>query len=235
MNELRTDAPRFKDRQEAARLLVQALDRCRGRHPLVLGIPRGGVVLADILARELEGDLDVALVRKLGAPGAPEFAIGSVTEHGLLILNEGWEDVASESYLQAEIEEALGLLRRRREAYTPDRAPIPPAGRVTIVVDDGIATGATMLAAVRSLKESGAERVIVAAAVAPPRTVVALRREVDDVVILRSPEPFYAVSLYFSDFSEVSDEEVARILDPRPQAVPLHHGNFGLHPPRRPP
>src|SRR6185436_8713958 len=122
MNEFRTDvpdAPRFKDRQEAARLLVQALDRCRGRHPLVLGIPRGGVVLAGILARGLEGDLDVALVRKLGAPGAPEFAIGSITEHGLVILNEGWEDVASASYLQAEIEEALALLRRRREAYTP--------------------------------------------------------------------------------------------------------------------
>jgi len=229
------DAVRFKDRAEAARQLSKALERFRGRRPLVLGIPRGGVVLADVLARRLDGDLDVALVRKLGAPGAPEFAIGSVTEQGLVILNQGWDEMATESVLHAEIEEALDLLRRRRAAITPYRPPILPAGRLAIVVDDGIATGATMLAAVRSLKDSGAERIVAAAAVAAPRAVEALSREVDEIVCLQTPEPFYAVSLYFEDFSEVPDEEVARLLADRPEAVPLHHGNFGLHPRRREP
>jgi predicted phosphoribosyltransferase len=229
------DAVRFKDRAEAARQLSKALERFRGRRPLVLGIPRGGVVLADVLARRLDGDLDVALVRKLSAPGAPEFAIGSVTEQGLVILNQGWDEMATESVLHAEIEEALDLLRRRRAAITPYRPPILPAGRLAIVVDDGIATGATMLAAVRSLKDSGAERIVAAAAVAAPRAVEALSREVDEIVCLQTPEPFYAVSLYFEDFSEVPDEEVARLLADRPEAVPLHHGNFGLHPRRREP
>jgi predicted phosphoribosyltransferase len=232
-----TDFPgavRFQDRLEAARRLARSLERFRGRRPLVLGIPRGGVVLADVIARHLDGDLDVVLVRKLGAPGAPEFAIGSVAEQGLVLLNEGWDEMTTESVLKAEIEEALDLLRRRRAAITPHRAPILPAGRLVIVVDDGIATGATMLAAVRSLKESGAERIVAAAAVAAPRAVEALSREVD-VVCLGTPEPFYAVSLYFEDFSEVSDEEVARLLAGRPEGVPLHHGNFGFHPRRREP
>lgn len=229
MNDSRSGV-RFKDRQEAARLLAPALERYRGRRPLVLGIPRGGMVLADLLARRLEGDLDGALVRKIGAPGAPEFAIGSVTEHGLIILNQRWEEIASEAYLQEQIEEALLLLRRRREAITPHRPSIPPIGRVAIVVDDGIATGATMLAAVRSLKEAGAERVIAAAAVAPPHILDALRREVDEAICLRTPQPFHAVSLYFEDFSEVSDEEVARLFD-RPDTPSLLHGNFGFHPP----
>jgi predicted phosphoribosyltransferase len=230
-----TDTVRFKNRTEAARRLARALERFRGRRPLVLGIPRGGVVLADVIARHLDGDLDVALVRKLAAPGAPEFAIGSVTEQGLVILNEGWEEMATESVVRAEIEEALDLLRQRRAAITPHRAPILPTGRLALVVDDGIATGATMLAAIRSLKESGAERIVAAAAVAAPRAVETLSREVDEVVCLRTPEPFYAISLHFEEFDEVPDEEVARLLAGRPEAVPLHHGNFGFHPRRREP
>jgi putative phosphoribosyl transferase len=226
-----SDAP-FQDRREAAQELARALEPYRGRYPLVLGIPRGGVVMADVLARELGGDLDVALVRKLRAPDHAELAIGSVTEQGLVVLNQGWERLASEPYVRAEIEEALELLRKRREACTPHRAPIPPAGRVTIVVDDGIATGATMLAAVRSLKASGAARIVAAAAVAPPQSMNALRREADDVVVLRTPDPFGAVSLYFRDFSEVTDEEATALLG---DSLPLYHGNFGIHPPRSPP
>jgi predicted phosphoribosyltransferase len=227
---------RFKDRDEAARTLAVVLAVYRGRRPLVLGIPRGGVRMADLLARELGGDLDVVLVRKLRAPGHPELAIGSVTEQGKVFLNEGWENFAPESYMKSEVGEAAELLRRRRQAYTPQRPPIPPTGRVTIVVDDGIATGATMIAALRSLKESGAARVVAAAAVAPSETLGALRKEADDVVCLATPDPFYAVSLYFENFSEVSDEEVLEILRRSPlgpagekPSIPLFHGNFGLH------
>ena len=232
------DASRFKDRREAARQLARALDQVRGFRPLFLGIPRGGVVLGDVLADALDGDLDVALVRKLGAPNAPELAVGAVTESARVVLNEGWEYLASQAYLRVEVEDALDLLRRRRETYTPHRSPISPTGRLAIVVDDGIATGATMLAALRSLKNTGAERVVAAAAVAPPDTVDLLRREADEVVVLRTPNPFHAVSLYFEDFSEVSDEEVIQLLarrSERSSAVPHYHGNFGLQPPRPPP
>ena len=237
------NASRFEDRRAAGRRLARALEPYRGRRPLVLGIPRGGVVVAEVVARELEGDLDVALVRKLRAPGQSELAIGAVTEQGLIFLHESADRFATDSYLQEEIEQTLELLRQRRGAYTPHRSPISPAGRVTIVVDDGIATGATMGAALRSVKQSGAERVVAAAAVAPPPTVQALRREADDVVCLRTPDPFQAVSLYFEDFSEVTDDEVMRLLaglSKRPEgeqdrSIPLYHGNFGLHPPRTSP
>lgn len=227
------NVPRFKDRRAAAQQLARALEPYRGFRPLLLGIPRGGVVLADPIAEALDGDLDVALVRKLGAPGAPELAIGAVTESGRVVLNEGWEHIASEAYLRSEIEEAMDLLRRRRKTYTPHRPPLLPAGRVAIVVDDGIATGATMIAALRSLKESGAERLVAAAAVASPEAIAALREEADEVVVLSAPQPFHAVSLYFEDFSEVSDEDVVNLLAGRSPA--LLHGNFGLHPPRPPP
>jgi len=228
---------KFQDRQEAGRRLAEALFRERGRNPLVIGIPRGGVVIADVVARELDGDLDVALVRKLRAPGYAELAIGSVTEHGLVVMNEGMEDLANDSYLQTEIEEAKETLRQRRRAYTPHAAPVPPAGRLTIVVDDGVATGATMIAALRSLRESGAKRIIAAAAVAPPQAVGVLRAEADDVVVLQTPDPFVAVSLYFESFAEVADDDVIALLAGRRERreVPLHHGNFGLHSPKGPP
>jgi putative phosphoribosyl transferase len=222
------NAPRFKDRREAAQQLARALGGVRGFRPLILAIPRGGVVLGEILAESLDGDLEVALVRKLGAPNARELAIGAVTESGGVVLNEGWEHLASESTLRAEIEDALDVLRRRRETYTPGRAPITPAGRLAIVVDDGIATGATMVAALRALKHSGAERVVAAAAVAPPEAVELLRGEADEVVVLRTPHPFYAVSLYFEDFSEVSDEDVVKRLA---RVAPVA-GPFGFQPPR---
>lgn len=230
IGDVRND-PRFKDRREAAQQLARALGSVRGFRPLVLAIPRGGVVLGDVLAEALDGDLEVALVRKLRAPHAPELAVGAVTESARVVLNEGWEHLASESYLRAEIEDALDVLRRRRERYTPGRSPISPAGRLAVVVDDGVATGATMVAALRALKDSRAERVVAAAAVAPPETVDLLRREADEVVVLRTPQPFYAVSLYFEDFSEVSDEDVVKLLA---RAAPVA-GHSGLQPPRPPP
>jgi putative phosphoribosyl transferase len=204
--------PLLRDRQEAAERLAQALGYHRGHRPLVLGIPRGGVVMAEILADRLRGDLDIILVRKLRAPGRPELAIGSITEQGRIILNEETAGIATEEYIQEEAQEALRLLKRRRASYTPGEAPIDPSGRVAIIVDDGIATGATMTAALRALRDRGADRVIAAAAVAPIATVEYLRREADEVHCLATPGPFTAVSRHFEDFREVSDAEVTDIL-----------------------
>ncbi len=226
---------RFRNRGEAAVQLAAALAPLRAARPLVLGIPRGGVVMADVLARDLGGDLDVVLVRKLRAPGRPELAVGAITEGGLVLLREHWELVATPEYLQGEADEALTLLRRRRNLYTPGKSPVSPRDRVAIVVDDGIATGATMSAALRALREVGAGRIIAAAAVAPREAVAELRREADEVVCLGMPDPFDAVSQFFDDFSEVTDEDVAAILrrarhdreSGAGQIPPLHHGNFG--------
>src|SRR5947207_1441567 len=137
--------PLFKDRKEAAEQLARTLAQHRGSRPLVLGIPRGGVVMAEILARELEGDLDIVLVRKLRAPGHQELAIGSITEQGNVLLNPGMEGFTTEDYLREEAREALELMRHRRATYTPGEPAADPASRVTIVVDDGVATGATMV------------------------------------------------------------------------------------------
>lgn len=199
--------------------------------------------MAEILARELRGDLDVVLVRKLRAPGDSELAVGAITEGGLLLLREEWEAIAPEEYLKQEASDALALLHRRRSLYTPGSAPLDPRGRTTIVVDDGIATGATMSAALRGLRGSGAARVVVAAAVAPREIVDNLRREADEVVCLRTPEPFHAVSQFYHDFSEVTDEDVIAILRRSRRAAAaaggspphLRHGNFGMdlgRPPR---
>jgi putative phosphoribosyl transferase len=231
--------PLFKDRKEASEQLAQALASYRDSRPLVLGIPRGGVVMAEILARELDGDLDLVLVRKLRAPGRPEFAIGSITEQGKILLNDGMEGYATEDYLHEESREALDLMRRRRAIYTPGMPPADPSGRVTIVVDDGVATGATMVSALRSLRGSGATRVIAATAVAPKETAEMLRREADEIHCLATPEPFHAVSLHFEDFSEVSDEQVMDLLRRHshqpagtPPSTDLDRGNFGLERPR---
>ncbi len=197
-------------------------------------------MLADVIARELGADLDVLLVRKLRAPGRPELAIGAVTEQGLVLVNEGWDSLP-ESYLRSEAEAAHEVLRNRRAAYTPQRAPVPPAGRTAIVVDDGIATGSTMSAAIRSLRDSGARRIVVAAAVAAPETVRELRSEADEVLYLAAPENFFAVSQFYEEFPEVPEEDVVDLLGrwSAPSrgglegSPPLLHGDFGGKPDRR--
>jgi len=202
---------RFKNREEAAQLLIERLTSYRSQHPLVLGVPRGAVPMARVIADALHGDLDVVLVRKLRAPGQPELAIGAVDEAGH-VLPGAYFEVASETYRQEEIRTQQEILRRRRVLYSTGPGPFDPAGRVVIIVDDGIATGSSMLAAIASVRAKGPRKIIVAVAVAPPDTLARLRGEADEVVCLHAPESFYAVGQFFEDFSEVTDEMVVTAL-----------------------
>lgn len=199
----------FRNRAHAAHLLAQMLISYKGRNPLVLGIPRGAVPMAKVIAEALDGELDIVLVRKISAPEEPELAIASVDETGQVYFSDDVSEMEIDpEYIRSEAGKQLQILRGRRAQYRPFRSPINPAGRVVIVVDDGIATGATMLAALRVIREKKPARLIGAVAVAPAATVARLRNEADQIVCLKMPPEFYAVGQFFEDFSQVSDEEV---------------------------
>jgi predicted phosphoribosyltransferase len=209
----------FASRFEAAQLLAKRLEHYRGQNPLVLGIPRGAVPMAQVIAESLKGELDVVLVHKLGAPYQEEFAIGSVSERGDVHLSPEVELYGIEkSHIDREVTRQLDVLHRRRAAYTPVRPPISPAGRIVIVVDDGVATGWTMIAALRSVRSQRPAKLIAAMAVAPGRAVATMKQEADEVVCLATPASFYAVGQFFADFRQVTDEEVAEILARAPSA-----------------
>jgi predicted phosphoribosyltransferase len=221
----------FADREEAARELAAALAGYRGQRPLVLAVPRGAVPMGKIIAQALDGELDVALVRKLGAPGNPEFAIGSVDETGHVYVADHARMLGiGDRYIQQETAAQLEVMRQRRAQYTPVHPPIDPRDRVVIVVDDGIATGSTLIAALRAARAKQPKRLIAAVAVAPAETLDKLRHETetatgpalargprlhplaDEVVCLATPEPFHAVGQFFRDFRQVTDEEVIELL-----------------------
>ncbi len=203
----------YQSREQAANLLSVRLSTYKGKNPLVLGIPRGGVPMASIIAEALRGELDVVLVHKLRAPGQPELAIGSIDETGSTYLSESVTTLGiGRSYIQKEREVQLEMLRRRRERYTSLYPPIDPAGRILIVVDDGIATGSTMIAALRSVRVKHPKKVVAALAVAPPESLPQMEQEADEVVCLETPGTFRAVGEFFLDFSQVSDDDVAGIL-----------------------
>jgi len=203
----------FRDRQDAGLKLAEALRGRVGEHPLVLGIPRGGVVMAAAIADALNGDLDVMLVHKLGAPLNPEVAVGAMDENGDVYLNElvEAEDIGR-AFIEQESREQLAALRERRARYTPIRTPIPLEDREVILVDDGLATGATMMVGISSARRRRARRVIVATAVAPRDTAARMARLANDFVCLETPPLFYAVGQFFDDFAQVSDEEVETLL-----------------------
>lgn len=202
---------RFRNREQAARLLADRLAAYRGEHPLVLGVPRGAVPMARTIADALDGDVDVVLVRKLRAPSQPELAIGAVDENGT-VLEGRYFDLASREYLREEIRAQLEILRRRRLQYSRAQHAVDPSGRVVIVVDDGIATGSSMRAAIGSVRARTPKRLVVAVAVAPPSSLASLAAGADEVVCLHHPESFQAVGQFFDDFSEVSDEMVVAAL-----------------------
>lgn len=203
----------FKDRAEVAERLAERLGQWRGKNPLILAIPRGSVSMARILADRLEGELDVVLVRKLRHPFQPEYAIGSIDETGHVYLRGNLKELEiSQQYLEQETEEQLNTLERRRAQYTKIRPRIDPKDRITIVVDDGIATGATMMAALHAVRAKAPARLIAATGVASPRTIQQIRELADEVVCLETPETFWAVGEFYEDFPQVSDEEVVNYL-----------------------
>jgi len=206
----------FRNRVEAGRLLAQALAEYVG-HPnlVVLGLPRGGVPLARIVADFLGAPMDVFLVRKLGVPWQPELGFGAIaetpgTDPAVRVIDQGL--VRECELTQQAIEEIAGHeqreIDRRSRLYRGTRSMIEVRGKEVIIVDDGLATGSTMLAAVRALRRQGAKRIVVAVPVGPPSTCDAMRGEADEVVCLSSPEPFDAVGAWYEDFTQVSDREV---------------------------
>lgn len=203
----------FIDRLDAARQLAQRLAAYRGQHPLVLGIPRGAVPMARAIADALDGDLDVVLVHKLGARGNPEFAIGAVSEDGTVNLSG---DAADEAHIRQETARRLAELRERRRRYTPSRPPFDAAGRLVIVVDDGSATGHTMVAALQAVRPRHPRRLVAALGVAPPGVVPRLRQWADEVVCLETPASFFAVGQFFANFDQVTDDEVEQCLKQAP-------------------
>src|SRR5579885_2028258 len=200
----------FRDRVDAGVQLAAALERYHGQDVLVLGIPRGGVVVAAEVARRLGAALDVIVARKLGAPISRELAIGAVTADGERYLNEDIlrELGVTERYLQRVTEEEQAEARRREERFRAGRPPARVAGRTVILVDDGLATGATMRAAVRSVRRHGPARLVVAVPVGARETCEELRAEADEVVCLYQPEPFWAVGAHYQHFEPVDDATV---------------------------
>ena len=203
----------FRDRQDAASQLADALKTYQGKKPLILAIPRGAVPMAKLIAERLGGEFDVVLVRKLRAPWQSELAIGSIDE-------SGWTYIApfaasmgvDDDYLAQEKQAQLETIRKRRAQYTPIRPPIDPTGRIVIVVDDGLATGATMISALHGLRNRKPAKLICAVPVAPPDTLEKVGQMADEVVCLQAPEFFQAVSQFYGHFNQVEDDEVIALL-----------------------
>jgi putative phosphoribosyl transferase len=204
----------FRDRRDAGARLGERLAGYRGRDALVLAIPRGGVPVAEEVARRLDAELDVVVARKLGAPGQPELAIGAVTANGGRFLNDELvgETGAAGAYLERVTAEQMAEARRREERFRGGAAPPRIAGRTVIVVDDGLATGATMRAAVRSVRQRGPARLVVAVPVGSGEACAALAAEADELVCLAIPALFWAVGLHYADFRPTEDAEVEAIL-----------------------
>lgn len=208
-------ATRFKDRAEAGSLLAKKLNPyAHEKNGVVLALPRGGVPVAFEIANALELPLDVFVVRKLGVPGQEELAFGAISSGGEIVMNEWITNQAglSRASIDRIIEKELREIERREALYRPGRPPIEIAGRTLILVDDGLATGATMRAAVSALRQSGPTRIVVAVPVASSEAFEQMSRLADECVCLATPDPFFGVGAWYDDFSQVSDDEVRELL-----------------------
>ena len=205
---------RFADRVEAGRSLASALLYLKGKDAIVLAIPRGGIVVGFEVANALGIPLDVIIPRKIGAPDNPELAIGAMTEDGTIILNQRLIKYlqVSEDYIKRESEKQRLEIERRLKLYRGE-APYPNLkSRDVIIVDDGIATGSTMKAALASVRKRGAKTVVIAVPVGPPSTIRELKQQADRVVCLHTPEYLEAIGQFYEDFTQTADEEAARLL-----------------------
>ena len=204
----------FRDREDAGRQLAVALAQFRDKNPLVIGLPRGGVVVAARVAASLSAELDILVVRKLGAPGQPELGLGAIAEGGVLLLNKPLmrQVRITKEQLQSTIDAENEELKRRMDTYRSGREPIDVAGRLVILVDDGLATGGTVRAAAGALQHLGAAQPILAVPVASPRTVEELRPLFADIVCLETPADFFSIGQFYADFSQTTDEEVIGLL-----------------------
>lgn len=219
--------PIFKDRHDAAQRLAPQIKAAlrAGEKPIILALPRGGVPLAAVIATQLDAPLDLVLVRKLGLPGQPELAVGAVTDGAQPNLEINAEVAQAAGQSDADIaalaEPALAEIARRRALWLGGRAPLGLSGKVAVVVDDGIATGASMRAALRWLRTQGAVRVIVAIPVAPATALSTITALADQLICLETPHPFRAVGAHYRDFPQVSDAEVSAALRAQDQG-PRH-------------
>jgi predicted phosphoribosyltransferase len=204
----------FRDRSDAARQLAEVVRHRHLKNPLVLGIPRGGVVTAAVLAEEIGAEMDVVLARKLRAPDAPEYAIGAISETGEVHFNHAVHRVPglADEYVHEECQYQLQEIERRKKMYRAVRPAVPIAGRSVIVTDDGIATGSTMIAALQATLVWNPLSLVVAVPVASPDRLREVRNWCDDVVCLLTPRFFYSVGQFYENFEPVSDEEVIGLL-----------------------
>jgi len=212
----------FRDRNDAGRQLAARLASFRGSDPVVLALPRGGVPIGAEIARTLDAPLDVILVRKIGVPFQPELALGAIVDGEapeLLIDDQLMTMLAiPERYVEQQRERQLKEIERRRRLYLEGRPPAAVAGRTAIVVDDGIATGYTMRAALRAVRRRAPRRLVLAVPVAPAETIAALAAEVDEIVCLSTPEHFGAIGQFYADFRQIDDAEVIALLRERTSA-----------------
>ena len=212
----------FEDRRDAGRQLGEALERFRNvPGTIVLALPRGGVVVGYEIALALHAPLDVLVTRKLGTPGNPELAMGALAETGYRHLNQDVLDACgvSSQELEDEVQRQQHEIRRRIERYRQGRALAPLEGRTVLLVDDGIATGATLYASLAALRDQRVAHLVAAVPVAPERARHDLSGKVDEIVLLHSPETFYGIGQFYVDFTQVTDEEVVRCLDEAKRAL----------------